>query len=148
MTALHTMEEVAQKLRTSRRWLQDFIKRHPYYRVSAGKKVFTDADVNRLIEALPCPSNSSRPAKARRRTGTAKAPTSAEPSKNLTALGVENPWSFVMTDPRYQKALAIVAEQADDDGLWFVAETCAEAYLQKALRELHAAIEGEKIEYC
>lgn len=30
MTALYTMPEVAEKLRTSRRWLQDFLKAHPY----------------------------------------------------------------------------------------------------------------------
>lgn len=39
-------------------------------------------------------------------------------------------------------ARRIAAEQAKDDGLWFVAETCAEAYLQAALRRLTAAIEG------
>lgn len=35
----------------------------------------------------------------------------------------------------------IVEEQAHDDGLWFIAEHAAEAYLQQALRRLHAAIE-------
>ena len=38
---------------------------------------------------------------------------------------------------------ALVEEQANDDGLWFVAETCAEAYLQQELRRLHAVIEGK-----
>jgi len=37
----------------------------------------------------------------------------------------------------------IVAEQAEDDGLWFIARTAPEAYLQQALRRLHAAIEGD-----
>jgi hypothetical protein len=37
---------------------------------------------------------------------------------------------------------ALVDEQAEDDGLWFIAETCAEAYVQQALRRLHEAIEG------
>jgi len=37
--------------------------------------------------------------------------------------------------------LALVAEQADDDGLWFEAATAPEAYLQAALRKLHAAVE-------
>lgn len=50
-----------------------------------------------------------------------------------------------MTDPRYQEALALVAEQSEDDGLWFVAETCSEAYLQEALRKLHAVIEGDSL---
>lgn len=35
----------------------------------------------------------------------------------------------------------VVTEQADDEGLWFVAETVAEAYVQDALRRLHRAIE-------
>jgi len=36
---------------------------------------------------------------------------------------------------------ALVAEQAEDDGLWFTAETAPEAYLQQVLRELHQLIE-------
>ena len=38
----------------------------------------------------------------------------------------------------------VVDEQAEDEGLWFRAETAAEAYLQQELRRLHAAVEGEK----
>ena len=38
-------------------------------------------------------------------------------------------------------AQRIVNEQAEDDGLWFVAVTAPEAYLQQELRRLHAAIE-------
>ena len=38
----------------------------------------------------------------------------------------------------------LVAEQAEDDGLWFVARTAPEAYLQRALRQLHSVIEGEE----
>lgn len=37
--------------------------------------------------------------------------------------------------------LAVVLEQAEDEGLWFMAKTAPEAYLQAALRRLHAAIE-------
>ena len=36
---------------------------------------------------------------------------------------------------------AVVAEQANDAGLWFDAQTAPEAYLQAALRRLHAVIE-------
>ena len=36
----------------------------------------------------------------------------------------------------------VVDEQAEDEGLWFRAETAAEAYLQQELRRLHAAVEG------
>lgn len=35
----------------------------------------------------------------------------------------------------------IVDEQAEDEGLWFIAETAPEGYLQQELRRLHAAIE-------
>jgi len=42
-----------------------------------------------------------------------------------------------MTDP-----IALVNEQAEDEGLWFIDATCSEAYLQAALRKLHAAIEA------
>ena len=36
----------------------------------------------------------------------------------------------------------IVSKQAEDEGLWFDAEHCSEAYLQEALRYLHGIIEG------
>ena len=37
--------------------------------------------------------------------------------------------------------LQLVHKQAEDDGLWFHAETCAEAYVQQELRKLHDAVE-------
>lgn len=37
----------------------------------------------------------------------------------------------------------IVDEQAEDDGLWFIAKTAPEAYLQQELRRLHTVIEDE-----
>ena len=39
--------------------------------------------------------------------------------------------------------LKVVAEQADDEALWFEATTAPEAYLQAALRRLHEVIEAE-----
>jgi len=39
--------------------------------------------------------------------------------------------------------LAVVNEQAEDDGLWFVAQYASEAYLQQELRRLHAIIEAK-----
>ena len=36
-----------------------------------------------------------------------------------------------------------VAKQAEDEGLWFEAETAPEAYLQQELRALHTLIENE-----
>ena len=35
----------------------------------------------------------------------------------------------------------VVDEQIEDEGLWFMAETAPEAYLQQELRRLHAEIE-------
>ena len=55
-----------------------------------------------------------------------------------------------MPDVRWRvpdKARALVAQQAEDEGLWFVAVTASEAYLQRELRRLHAAIEGEPIAF-
>lgn len=37
--------------------------------------------------------------------------------------------------------LALVEHQANDESLWFVAQTAPEAYLQAALRKLHEAVE-------
>jgi len=46
---------------------------------------------------------------------------------------------------RERRALQIlVAEQAKDEGLWFVAQTAPEAYLQVELRLLHAAIDAAR----
>lgn len=47
-----------------------------------------------------------------------------------------------MTSEPAVPALAVVLEQAEDEGLWFVARTSAEAYLQQELRRLHAAVEN------
>lgn len=44
-------------------------------------------------------------------------------------------------EERKDKALAVVLEQAEDEGLWFKAQTAPEAYLQQELRRLHAAVE-------
>jgi len=43
---------------------------------------------------------------------------------------------------------SLVNKQAEDEGLWFIAETAPEAYLQKELRKLHVAIEGKTQEDC
>lgn len=42
-----------------------------------------------------------------------------------------------------QKILKVADAQADDDGLWFVAQTAAEGYLQQELRRLHTVIEED-----
>jgi hypothetical protein len=42
----------------------------------------------------------------------------------------------------WDEVIGLVNAQAMDEGLWFRAETVAEAYLQRELRRLHAAVEG------
>lgn len=43
---------------------------------------------------------------------------------------------------RLEKIKDMVAEQAEDEGLWVNAETATEAYLQQELRKLHHFIEN------
>lgn len=53
------------------------------------------------------------------------------------------------TLPARAKGMAeVVEEQANDPGLWFVAKTAPEAYLQQALRRLHEIIEGRSQKEC
>jgi hypothetical protein len=40
--------------------------------------------------------------------------------------------------------MQIVERQAQDEGLWCVAQTAPEAYLQQELRRLHAAVETQQ----
>src|SRR6516225_1496597 len=65
-----TLEEAAAHFRVSRRFFQDFLSNHPFYRVMGRRKLFFPDDIRRLTEALkrPCHSSSSRCAKANRPT--------------------------------------------------------------------------------
>lgn len=47
-----------------------------------------------------------------------------------------------MENDRLRELKELVDKQAEDDGLWFVARTAPEAYLQQELRKLHDAIES------
>lgn len=44
---------------------------------------------------------------------------------------------------KIKPVIDLVNQQAEDEGLWFVAKTAPEAYLQKELRKLHAVIEDQ-----
>jgi len=46
-------------------------------------------------------------------------------------------------EDRIDKIQAKVDEQANDEGLWFNHKYITEDYLQCALRELHAVVEGK-----
>lgn len=41
-----------------------------------------------------------------------------------------------------EKILRLVEEQAEDEGLWFIAAGAPEDYVQKALRRLHLLVES------
>jgi hypothetical protein len=44
----------------------------------------------------------------------------------------------------YDKLQKLVDEQAEEEGLWFIAETAPEEVLQRALRKLHKAVENRE----
>src|SRR6187549_1191851 len=74
MSDLLTIEQAAGRLHKSRRWLQAFLQQLPpgdYYRLAGRTKLFTEAHLQRLVEAMPCHSNSSR--RVSRRTGRSRA---------------------------------------------------------------------------
>ena len=48
-----------------------------------------------------------------------------------------------MNEESESKILSVVSDQAEDEGLWFIARTAPEAYLQQELRRLHQVIEEE-----
>jgi DNA-binding transcriptional MerR regulator len=86
---LFTLEEVAARFRVSRRTLQAHIRKYPHYRTLGRRKLFTEADIARLYEALPCPSSSNLRVKARRRTTALEAPTSESMLTEARALVTE-----------------------------------------------------------
>ncbi len=55
-------------------------------------------------------------------------------------MSVQDTWLRLMLDDM-RELRALVDEQAEDDGLWFVAHHASEGYLQHELRRLHAAVE-------
>jgi hypothetical protein len=75
--------EAARDLRKGERWLRDWLKRHPrdqngepYYRLAGRTKLFTDRDIDRIRENLPCPLPSFRRSLPARRITTSVAPIS------------------------------------------------------------------------
>lgn len=77
----YTMEEAAQRLRIGRRNLQELVKDHPYYYSNGARKLFTEDDINSLVqvmrqEAESCRLSYTRPAPAKVRVGRSVAHTS------------------------------------------------------------------------
>lgn len=64
--------------------------------------------------------------------------------KTLTQIVFEWKGRAERAEAELAKLRQLVAQQAEDDGLWFNAATAPEAYLQQELRKLHAAVEGTK----
>jgi Helix-turn-helix domain len=73
---LLTVEDVAERLHVSRRWVLDYVRGRPIGRMAGRKRLFTEIDLTSIIAGLPCPSSSSRRAKARARIGRCEARTS------------------------------------------------------------------------
>src|ERR1700722_3038964 len=83
MITLLTVCQACEALpsKPTERWLNDFLRKtkvdpqgRPLYRVACRAKLIY---LDRLIEALPCPSSSSRPAKTKARTSRSVDRTSA-----------------------------------------------------------------------
>ena len=85
-TRLSTMNEVADRMRVSRRWFQGFVKAHPFYRLAGRKKLFSESDIRLLMDALPCPCDSFRLEMANRRTTRSAAHISERPLIELREL--------------------------------------------------------------
>lgn len=64
--------------------------------------------------------------------------------KTLTQIVFEWKGRAERAEAELAKLRQLVAQQAEDDGLWFNAATAPEAYLQQELRKLHAAVEETK----
>jgi len=105
--AAYTMDEAAQRVPCSRRWLQQFLAENPadkagvpFYYPIGNRKKFTDADIDRIRnfnrEIARCQLSSFRREKASRRTTMAAAPTSVS---LLTA-------AQRLTGPRLQRGLS------------------------------------------
>lgn len=50
--SIFTMEEAAIELHISRRALQDLVKAHPHYALNGHRKLFSEADIRALWEAM------------------------------------------------------------------------------------------------
>ena len=76
-----TMDDVAGRLHVSKRWLQGFVSGKPLGRIVGKKRLFTEADVMQIWEAMPCPSSSIKAQTVRQTTGYAGRTTASELSK-------------------------------------------------------------------
>lgn len=79
---LYGLDEVIKRVGKSRRWLQNFLRSHPVGRMAGRTRLFTAADIAKLIESLPaaealqCRSRSFRRNQGAHRIGVCAALTS------------------------------------------------------------------------
>ena len=68
------------------------------------------------------------------------------PSTAIAAVWKEGDAHLIAKAPEMAEHIrdlqALTDSQAEDEGLWFIAKTAPEAYLQQELRKLHAVIES------
>lgn len=77
---IYSMEQAAAALRISRRKLQTLVKAHPFYADNGGRKLFSEADIKHLWEAMRCHlANSNDPTG----TGISGAPLGGNPYMSL-----------------------------------------------------------------
>lgn len=67
---------------------------------------------------------------------------------NAAYIAAAHPQAILRLCEEMREMRAVVDEQANDDGIWFIAQTGPEAYLQQELRRLHALIEGVTPDDC
>ena len=116
-----------QKLDEALTWRQNDERARALADAALAKNPINGSSGEPLGNRLGAPSNGPG---AQRGATPADTSGASEPSTNMVhEIGVMSP------------ARQLVELQALDEGLWFVAQTAPEAYLQRALRALHAAIE-------
>ena len=79
-----TIDEAAAVLRKGTRWLASWLKAHPvdrygepFYHLAGRTKLFTDNDIDRIRQSLPCPLPFARRARQNRQVTRYAAPISA-----------------------------------------------------------------------
>lgn len=72
---IYSMQEATVALRCSRRFLQDLIKKYPFYASKGGRKMFSEDDIRDLWKAMRCPS----PSQSEASTTISAAPSGASP---------------------------------------------------------------------
>lgn len=82
---IFSMEEAAEELHISRRALQDLIKLHPHYALNGHRKLFSEADIRALWEAMRTHSLPSASIRKIKRQQAAEAESSLKRLQELLA---------------------------------------------------------------